>query len=90
LYRLLIVLQCACWFNPLFFIALRHFQHERELLCDERVTRSYPKHEYGILLLRVTKEKKENLRAATAGIVMDFGSISERVNALIKPTQTVG
>jgi beta-lactamase regulating signal transducer with metallopeptidase domain len=85
LYRLLAILECACWFNPLIAVAVRHFQHERELLCDERVTRVYSKYEYGTLLVKVVKEKKTTVPAATAGIIMEFGSVYERLSAIISP-----
>jgi beta-lactamase regulating signal transducer with metallopeptidase domain len=90
LYRLLGILGCACWFNPLIAAAMRHFQHERELLCDERVMRNYAKHDYGMLIVKVAKEKKTAARAATAGIIMEFSSVAERLSAIIEPMKTVG
>jgi beta-lactamase regulating signal transducer with metallopeptidase domain len=89
LYRLLVVLECACWFNPLVSIAVKHFQHERELLCDEQVTTSYPKYDYGLLILKAL-EMKPSVRSTTAGIVIGFGSTSERLTAILKPMRTVG
>jgi hypothetical protein len=88
-YRVLVIIECACWFNPLVSVAVRHYQHERELLCDERVTRGCPKYDYGMLILKAA-ERRPAMRAATAGIVMEHGSISERVKAMTEPIKTVG
>jgi hypothetical protein len=90
LYRLLVILECVCWFNPLVSIAVRQFQQERELLCDERVTSRYPKCDYGLMLLKAEKEKKTAVRAATAGIVIEFGSTSERLSSIVEPVKTAG
>lgn len=89
IYRILAVIECACWFNPLVSVAVRHFKHERELLCDESVAQSYSKYDYGMLILKIARSKPA-ARAETAGMVMEFGSISERVTSLLKPAKTVG
>jgi hypothetical protein len=87
--RFLVIVECACWFNPLVSVAVKHFQHERELLCDERVTRSCSKHDYGMLILKAA-ENKLAARAAIAGIVIAHGSVTERVSAMVEPVRTVG
>lgn len=89
-YRLLVILECACWFNPLISIAMRHYKHERELLCDERVMRNCSKHDYGMLIVKAAREKKMTMRAGAAGIIMEFGSISERLSAIVEPMKTIG
>jgi hypothetical protein len=88
-YRLLVLVDCACWFNPLFSVAVRHFQHERELLCDEKVLQGRSAHEYGMAVLKAA-EQKLAVRAATAGIVMEHGSIAERVGHMLEPVKTAG
>lgn len=90
MYRLLIILKCLCWFNPLVSIAVKQFQHERELLCDKKVSQKYSEYEYGKLILKLVIEKKTAIRAATAGIVMNFSSTSERFSSMINPIKTNG
>jgi hypothetical protein len=89
IYRLLVLVDCACWFNPLSSVAVRHFQHERELMCDEKVVQGHSAHEYGMAVLKAA-EQKLAVRAATAGIVMEHGSMTERVGHILEPVKTVG
>lgn len=35
-------LRCVFWFNPLLHAASRHFRHDQELACDQRVIRRHP------------------------------------------------
>jgi hypothetical protein len=86
LFRFLIMLECFFWFNPLILKVVRLFQHERELLCDERVTSQFSKHDYGLLILKAA-QRKPALRA-TAGIVSE-GSIKERVKAMVTPIVSI-
>ncbi len=39
---LVAVLRCVFWFNPLLHAASRHFRHDQELACDQRVIRRHP------------------------------------------------
>jgi TonB family protein len=36
------VLRCLFWFNPLLHVAARHFRHDQELACDQRVIARHP------------------------------------------------
>jgi beta-lactamase regulating signal transducer with metallopeptidase domain len=86
MYRLLMILECFFWFNPLVLKVVRMFQHERELLCDERVTRTFSKYEYGLLILK--SAQRGIAIHATAGIVSE-GSLKERVTSMITPIVTI-
>ena len=34
--------RCAFWFNPVLHAAIRHFRHDQELACDQRVIARHP------------------------------------------------
>jgi bla regulator protein BlaR1 len=36
------LLRCVFWFNPLLHFAVRHFRHDQELACDQRVIALHP------------------------------------------------
>lgn len=40
---LVAALRCLLWFNPLLYIAARHFRHDQELACDQRVIAQHPR-----------------------------------------------
>jgi beta-lactamase regulating signal transducer with metallopeptidase domain len=88
IFRFLAILESVCWFNPLVSIAVTHFHHERELLCDKKVIQKFSEHEYGNLILKETVEKRTALRAATAGIVINYRSTSERLFSMVNTTKT--
>ena len=83
LFRALEVLQCVFWFCPPVYKAVPLIRHDRELLCDARVTRKYSKREYGLLLLR--EAEKASPGHALAGIASEQGGIFERVRACAIP-----
>ena len=37
-----LALRCVFWFNPLLHLATRHFRHDQELACDQRVVARHP------------------------------------------------
>lgn len=85
-YRLLPALQCVFWFCPFIHKAARLFQRDREILCDERVTQSRSKREYGFLLLKEAQKKSPGF--TVPGIVSEMGDIGERVDVFITPIRT--
>ena len=48
------LLRCAYWFNPLLHYAVRHYRHDQELSCDQRVIRRHPqaRRAYGEAMLK--------------------------------------
>ncbi len=72
-------LNCVFWFCPAIRSNVRLIRHDRELLCDERVTRRFSRHEYGALLLR--EAGKSVPKGAIAGINADSGGVYERIKA---------
>ena len=76
-------LQCVFWFNPLIHKAVRYIRHDRELLCDERVTSCYSKHDYGKLLL--SEAQKAMPVYAVAGISSSSAGMYERITACTRP-----
>lgn len=48
------LLRCVYWFNPLLHYAVRHFRHDQELSCDQRVVRRHPqaRRAYGEAMLK--------------------------------------
>ncbi|WP_244244082.1 TonB family protein [Marilutibacter alkalisoli] len=50
---LVALLRCIHWFNPLVHLAARHFRHDQELACDQRVLSRHPHHRraYGEAML---------------------------------------
>ncbi len=71
------------WFCPAIRSAVRLIRHDRELLCDERVTSRFSRHEYGALLLR--EAGKSVPKGAIAGINADSGGMYERIKACAEP-----
>src|SRR5690606_17195084 len=49
-----IALRCLFWFNPLVHLAWRHFRHDQELACDQRVLERHPRkrRQYGAAMLK--------------------------------------
>jgi beta-lactamase regulating signal transducer with metallopeptidase domain len=84
LFRLLQLMQCVFWFCPPIHMAVRFIRHDRELLCDERVTRNYSKREYGLLLIREAEKALSGDRM-TAGIAQEPDGVFERVKACAVP-----
>jgi hypothetical protein len=78
------LLQCVFWFCPPVHIAVRLIRHDRELLCDERVTRNFSKREYGSLLLREAGKAIPG-SFVTAGIASEATGLYERVKACAIP-----
>jgi beta-lactamase regulating signal transducer with metallopeptidase domain len=75
--------QCVFWFNPLVHKAVQYIRHDRELLCDERVTPDCSKFDYGMLLL---SEAQRALPAyPLVGIASQPAGIYERVVACTRP-----
>lgn len=48
------LLRCVFWFNPLLHLASRHFRHDQELSCDQRVIALHPhaRRDYGEAMLK--------------------------------------
>ncbi|KRD34196.1 hypothetical protein ASE35_10740 [Lysobacter sp. Root916] len=51
---LVALLRCVYWFNPLLHYAVRHYRHDQELSCDQRVIRRHPqaRRAYGEAMLK--------------------------------------
>ncbi len=77
---------CVFWFCPAIRSAVRLSRRDRELLCDERVTRRFSRHEYGALLLR--EAGKSVSKGAIAGINADSAGMYERIKACAAPPAT--
>jgi hypothetical protein len=82
-YRLLPGIQCVFWFSPTIHKAVHLFQQDREMLCDERVTRNYSPRNYCHLLLKETA--KIPIGRSVPGIVSETGGVLDRINAFLKP-----
>ena len=76
-------IQCVFWFNPFIYKAVQHIRHDRELLCDERVTCDYSKLEYGKLLLN--EAQKALPVYMIAGIASQPSRVYERIVACTRP-----
>ena len=83
LFLLLRGVQCVFWFNPLVHKAVQHIRHDRELLCDERVTSGCSKLDYGLLLL--SEARKASPVYPLVGIASPSIGIYERVVACTRP-----
>ncbi|MDQ3510196.1 MAG: M56 family metallopeptidase, partial [Pseudomonadota bacterium] len=48
------LLRCVFWFNPVLHMASRHFRHDQELACDQRVIARHPyaRRDYGEAMLK--------------------------------------
>ncbi|MGY0558938.1 MULTISPECIES: TonB family protein [unclassified Lysobacter] len=81
-------LRCVYWFNPLVHIAARHFRHDQELACDQRVIARHPKSRraYGEAML------KTQLASQPLPLGCHWGyshPLTERIAMLKQPTPTV-
>ena len=76
-------IQCVFWFNPLIHKAVQCIRHDRELLCDERVTSYYSKIDYAELLLN--EAQKATPACHLAGIASNSDGIFERIVACTRP-----
>lgn len=81
-------LRCVYWFNPLVHIAARHFRHDQELACDQRVIARHPqsRRAYGEAML------KTQLAAQPLPLGCHWGyshPLTERIAMLKQPIPTV-
>ncbi|MGH8084306.1 MAG: TonB family protein [Lysobacter sp.] len=80
-------LRCLLWFNPLLHIASRHFRHDQELTCDQRVIERHPhsRRAYGEAML------KTQLAAQPLPLGCHWGyghPLKERIEMLKQPVPT--
>lgn len=81
-------LRCVFWFNPLVHVAARHFRHDQELACDQRVIARHPqsRRAYGEAML------KAQLAAQPLPLGCHWGyshPLKERIEMLKQPAPTV-
>ncbi|MGV8940506.1 MAG: TonB family protein [Lysobacter sp.] len=81
-------LRCVYWFNPLVHIAARHFRHDQELACDQRVITRHPqsRRAYGEAMLNT------QLAAQPLPLGCHWGyshPLTERIAMLRQPIPTV-
>ncbi|KGO99569.1 TonB family protein [Novilysobacter defluvii] len=79
-----IALRCLFWFNPLVHLAWRHFRHDQELACDQRVLERHPRkrRQYGAAML------KTQLAASPLPLACTWGyghPLKERIAMLKQP-----
>lgn len=80
-------LRCLFWFNPMVHAASRHFRHDQELACDQRVIARYPQSRrvYGEAML------KAQLAAQSLPLGCHWGyghPLKERIAMLNQPVPT--
>jgi TonB family protein len=79
-------LRCIFWFNPLLHVAARHFRHDQELACDQRVIARHPhaRRAYGEAMF------KTQLAMHPLPLGCHWGShpLKERIVMLSKPVPT--
>lgn len=83
-----VALRCGFWFNPLAHAAARHFRHDQELACDQRVIARHPtsRRAYGEAML------KTQLAAQPLPLGCHWGyshPLTERIAMLKQPIPTV-
>jgi hypothetical protein len=88
IYQLLVAVESVYWFCPAVHKAVRLFQQDRELLCDESVTQIYGKHEYGHVLLKAAE--KRVAAWGVVGVVSEAGGLTERIEAFLTPLSASG
>ncbi|RPE74806.1 M56 family metallopeptidase [Vulcaniibacterium tengchongense] len=81
-------LRCLFWFDPLLHFAARHFRHDQELACDQRVVARHPQHRraYGEAMLQI------QLAAQPLPLGCHWGyshPLKQRIEMLKRPTPTV-
>lgn len=81
------VLRCLFWFNPLLHAAARHFRHDQELACDQRVIARHPqsRRSYGEAMF------KTQLAAGPLPLGCHWGyghPLKERIAMLKQPLPT--
>ena len=79
-----VALRCLFWFNPLVHLAWRHFRHDQELACDQRVLERHPRkrRQYGAAML------KTQLAAPPLPLACTWGyghPLKERIAMLKQP-----
>lgn len=82
------LLRCLFWFNPLLHYAARHFRHDQELSCDQRVIARHPhaRRAYGEAMF------KTQLAAQPLPLGCHWGNIhplKERIEMLKQPIPTL-
>lgn len=80
-------LRCVMWFNPLLHLAARHFRHDQELACDQRVIARHPhsRRAYGEAMF------KTQLAAQPLPLGCHWGyghPLKERIEMLKQPVPT--
>ena len=80
-------LRCLFWFNPLLHLATRHFRHDQELACDQRVVARHPnaRRAYGEAMF------KTQLALHPLPLGCHWGShpLKERIAMLKQPAPTL-
>ena len=85
-------LRCLFWFNPLLHYAVRHFRHDQELACDQRVIARHPhgRRAYGEAMVK-TQLASQPLPLGCHWGAFDHASshpLTERIAMLKQPFPT--
>ncbi|MGH8076307.1 MAG: TonB family protein [Lysobacter sp.] len=86
---LVAALRSVFWFNPLLHYATRHFRHDQELACDQRVIKTYPnaRRAYGEAMFKTQLAAQQPL---PLGCHWGYSHpLKERIAMLKQPVPTV-
>lgn len=90
--NILVILQCAHWFNPLIWYLFKHVRNDMEMACDEKVLSVLNENDhnkYGITMLTVLEKVNYNKRFVVGlNMADDKKTIKKRVE-LIKNSKYV-
>jgi len=84
---LVAALRCLLWFNPMLHFAARHFRHDQELACDQRVITRHPhsRRAYGEAMFKTQLAAQ----ALPLGCHWGYGHpLKERIEMLKQPVPT--
>lgn len=90
---LMMVLNCANWFNPLYYILRERLSEWMEVACDEEITKDFDKHQrmkYCQLILKILeleRSRKEKIKFSVGFAGFDVKNYKRRMTKIMKRNQ---
>lgn len=91
---LMMILNCANWFNPLYYILRERLSEWMEVACDEEITKDFDKHQrmkYCQLILKILeleRSRKEEIRFSVGFAGFDVKNYKRRMTKIMRKNQT--
>ena len=93
---LMMLLNCANWFNPLYYILRERLSEWMEVACDEEITKDFDKNQrmkYCQLILKILeleRSRKEEIRFSVGFAGFDVKNYKRRMTNIMKRNQVNG